>query len=109
MVARVSGGAPGDGETVPPALSEARRIIDEIDARMVGLLAERFAVVEEVVKIKRAEGIPALLPDRVEEVVAQVEALAATRGLPAGMAGALWRTLIAKTIDYENAHLGTGA
>lgn len=94
---------------VPPALANCRAAIDAIDARMVQLLAERFAVVEEVVKIKRAAGIPALLPDRVEEVVAQVEALAAERGLPAGVAGAMWRTLIAQTIDYENAHLGAGS
>ena len=101
MVAAVS--------AVPPELVRCRGAIDAIDARMVALLAERFAVVEEVVRIKRANGIPALLPDRVEEVVAQVEALAAEKGLPAGIAGALWRTLIAETIDYENAHLGQGA
>ncbi|MFG1358002.1 chorismate mutase [Xanthobacter pseudotagetidis] len=98
-------GAIGSGGPVPAALAEARRAIDGIDARMVDLLAERFAVVEEVVKIKQANGIPALLPDRVEEVVAQVEALAAGKGLPPGIAGALWRTLIAQTIDYENARL----
>jgi isochorismate pyruvate lyase len=103
-VAPVSG-AIGQGGAVPAALAAARRAIDGIDARMVDLLAERFAVVEEVVKVKQANGIPALLPDRVEEVVAQVEALAAEKGLPPGIAGALWRTLIAETIAYENARL----
>lgn len=109
MVATVTAGSAGEGATVPPGLAEARRAIDDIDARMVSLLVERFAVVQQVVKVKRANGIPALLPDRVEEVVAQVEALAADRGLPKGVAGAMWRTLIAQTIDYENAHLGEGA
>lgn len=105
----MSGKTIGNGGAVPPALEDLRRTIDEIDARMVALLEERFHVVENVVRIKRANGIPALLPDRVEEVVAQVEALAASRGLPPGLAEALWRALIAKTIDYENTHLEEGA
>lgn len=90
---------------VPPALQQARRDIDDIDQRLIALLVERFAVAERVVGIKREAGIPALLPDRVEEVVANVEALAHRHGLPEGLASSLWRQLISATIAYEEKHL----
>ncbi|WP_454916515.1 chorismate mutase [Xanthobacter sediminis] len=90
---------------VPPALQEARRRIDEIDARLIALLAERFGVVEGVVRIKREAGIPALLPDRVEEVLAHVEELGRAAGVPPGVPTAMWRVLIAETIAYEDRHL----
>lgn len=89
----------------PPALKEARRRIDEIDARLIALLAERFGVVEGVVRVKREAGIPALLQDRVDEVLANVEALARSQGVPEGVATALWRVLINETIAYEDSHL----
>lgn len=90
---------------VPPALQEARRRIDDIDARLIALVAERFGVVEGVVRIKREAGIPALLQDRVEEVLAHVEKLGQAAGVPPGVATALWRVLIAETIVYEDGHL----
>ena len=90
---------------VPPALQQARREIDDIDQRLVSLLVERFAVAERVVDIKREAGIAALLPDRVEEVVSNVEALALRNGLPQGLAEGLWRQLISATIAYEEEHL----
>ncbi len=91
--------------SVPPALQQARREIDDIDQRLISLLVERFAVAERVVGIKREAGIPALLPDRVEEVVANVETLALKHGLPEGLAAGLWRQLISATIAYEEEHL----
>lgn len=90
---------------VPPELQAARARIDDIDARLIALLAERFGVVEGVVKVKRAAGIPALLQDRVDEVLAQVESLGQAQGVPEGVATALWRVLIAETIAYEDRHL----
>lgn len=90
---------------VPLALKEARGRIDDIDARLIALLAERFGVVEGVVRIKREAGIPALLQDRVDEVLAHVETLGQSQGVPEGVAAALWRVLIAETIAYEERHL----
>ncbi len=52
-------------------LAPFRRRIDELDDEIVRLLAARFAVVREVAEVKRSENIPAVLPERVEEVKAR--------------------------------------
>lgn len=91
---------------VPPALAAARVEIDSIDSQLIALLKARFAVAERVVGIKREAGLPALLQDRVDEVIANVKARAAAEGVPPEVAEALWRQLIAATIAYEERHLG---
>ncbi|WP_342446995.1 chorismate mutase [Azorhizobium doebereinerae] len=87
-------------------LKEARVEIDAIDAQMVDLLAARLAVVERVLAIKKEAGLPALLPDRVEDVVARVRERAVSSEVPADLVEALWRFLIQWTIEYEDARLG---
>lgn len=50
-------------------LEEHRHKIDYIDDRIVDLLAERFEIVRDVAQLKAQNDIPAVLPDRVEEVI----------------------------------------
>lgn len=90
---------------IPPELLEARRAIDAIDEEIVALLVKRFAVVEEVVRIKRAAGLPARLQGRVDEVIERAERLGVAQGLPAGVAAALWRELVHQTIAHEDDNL----
>ncbi len=89
-----------------PALAACRAEIDALDAELVRLLGRRLEVVERVIAIKGQHGIPALLPDRVEEVVAHVREEAETCGAPADLAETLYRALIAWTVDYEERKLG---
>ncbi len=97
-------------EVISEQEAAARRLLKdlrgEIDDRLVDLLAARLGVVERVIAIKTDAGIPALLPDRVEEVVARVRSRAQDTGLPPDLTEKLWRTLIQWTIDYEDARLG---
>ncbi|WP_029355125.1 chorismate mutase [Bosea sp. 117] len=88
------------------ALAPFRAEIDVIDAAIVELLAKRFEVVKHVIAVKRAEGIAALLPERVEDVVEKVMAEAETRGVPPELVEKLWRVLIAWVVAYENERLG---
>lgn len=88
------------------SLAPFRAEIDEIDARMVDLLARRFEVVQQVIAVKRAEGIAALLPERVEDVIEKVCAQAETKGVPPELAEKLWRELIEWIVAYENERLG---
>lgn len=89
-----------------PALSACRAEIDVLDAELVRLLGRRIEVVERVIAIKEQAGIPALLPERVEEVVAHVREEAESCGAPPDLAETLYRALIAWTVDYEERKLG---
>ncbi len=102
----MGGVTPTDPEAAARVLlAEARADIDALDDQMVDLLVQRVAVVERVLVIKQEAGIPALLPERVEEVVERVCARARAAGLPDDLTDLLWRRLIQWTIDYENERL----
>jgi isochorismate pyruvate lyase len=88
------------------SLAPFRAEIDIIDAQMVELLARRFEVVKHVIAVKQAEGLAALLPERVEDVIDKVSARAETKGVPPELVEKLWRVLIEWVIEYENEHLG---
>jgi beta-alanine degradation protein BauB len=86
------------------ALTLLRNEIDAIDTAMIKLLAKRFQVVDRVIAVKKANDIPALLPERVEEVVGNAATQAKALGVPKDTAGRIWRVLIGETIAYEEHH-----
>jgi isochorismate pyruvate lyase len=86
-------------------LRPLRDKIDGIDERLVSLIAERIGVVDQVVRIKQAHGLPARLDDRIEAVVANVRARAERLGAPPDLADVLWRTMIEWIIVYEDERL----
>ncbi|ADH88837.1 Chorismate mutase, type II [Ancylobacter novellus DSM 506] len=88
------------------SLAPFRAEIDIIDAQMVELLARRFEVVKHVIAVKQAEGLAALLPERVEDVIDKVSARAETQGVPPELVEKLWRVLIEWVVEYENERLG---
>ena len=55
-------------------LADARRRIDGVDARMVALLNERAAIVDEISRIKKARHLPVTDPRRFQEVVEKAAA-----------------------------------
>ena len=50
-------------------LKPYRAKIDALDDRIVDLLKLRFDIIHEVAALKKREGIPAVLEDRVREVI----------------------------------------
>lgn len=88
------------------SLAPFRAEIDAIDAQIVELLARRFEVVRHVIAVKKVEGLAAYLPERVEDVIEKVSALAETKGVPPELVEKLWRQLIEWVIAYENERLG---
>ena len=82
-------------------LKGLRQEIDAVDAALVQLVQKRFAIVDRVVVVKKHNRIPAMLPDRIEEVVKNVVALAKPSTVPPQTIENLWRLLIAETIAYE--------
>lgn len=86
-------------------LQSLRVEIDRIDDSIVDLLAERLGIVRRVVEVKRREGLPALIPARVDEVLAHVREHAIAQGLPPELAEMVWQGVIDWTIKYEESQL----
>jgi isochorismate pyruvate lyase len=84
------------------SLAEVRAEIDRIDAALMPLMAARGRAVLAAARFKRAEAeVPA--PERVEQVVRNVRALAAAHGAIPEVAEATWRAMIAAFIEAERA------
>lgn len=90
-------------------MSDVRRLIDELDEELVALLAKRQQQIERAARIKPALGIPANVPERVDEVLAHVLGAARREGLSVEVAMTLWRALIDWSIQYEERLMGARA
>lgn len=84
------------------SMDDLRTVIDDLDGRIVELLALRSACIDRAVELKHAEGLPARIDARVEEVVANARRAAAGRGLDPDLAERLWREIIEWSIAREN-------
>lgn len=88
------------------SMRDLRAEIDALDASLVDLLADRARLIDRAVELKPAEGYPARIESRVEEVVAHVRARAEAQGLDADLVEQLWRIVIDWSIAREEAVLG---
>lgn len=68
-------------EQIAAHMRPYRERIDDIDARLIKLLRERYDVIEEVGHFKPEHGIAATLQDRVDEVRENAAFMAAACGL----------------------------
>ena len=86
---------------LPPELARLRSSIDNIDAALVHLLAERFKCTQAVGELKAAAGLPPADPAREEEQVARLRALADDAGLDPQFAEAFLAFIIAEVIHHH--------
>lgn len=84
-------------------LSDLRKRIDELDAALVRLLAERLDVVREVAELKGHSGDSVIQPDRVRDVLLSRRQWAIDNGVDADFAEQLFRTLLSETHRIEAA------
>jgi len=49
-------------------LKPFRKQIDALDNEIIALFGKRFEIIREVAQLKSQKGIPAVLPDRIDEV-----------------------------------------
>jgi isochorismate pyruvate lyase len=98
-----------DLKAMQDEMSDVRRIIDELDDELVALLAKRQRQIERAAKVKPALGIPARVPDRVDEVLARVLGASRREGLSVEVAMTLWTTIIEWSIQYEERLMGDRA
>ena len=91
-----------------PQLEQYRSSIDNIDAALILLLAERFKVTKAVGEYKAAAGLPPADPAREEQQIARLRDLAASANLDPAFSEAFLRFVIAEVIGHhERAANGT--
>ena len=86
-------------------LAKLREEIDRADEALIELFRKRFAIVDRVIDLKRGAGLPAMIPDRIEQVVRNVVEKSMGSSIPPETMERLWRLLIAETIAYEEKRL----
>jgi len=94
--------APKDCKT----MADIRGEIDRLDNSLVKLMAERAGFIDRAAEIKEEAGLPASIPARVEEVVANVRRHADDAGMDPVLAEDIWRRLIAWSIAREEQRMG---
>ncbi|GAA1285937.1 MULTISPECIES: chorismate mutase [Brachybacterium] len=82
-------------------LVEERRSIDNIDAALVHLLAERFAHTQRVGVLKATYGLPPADPSREQEQIARLRTLAHDAGLDPVFAEAFMRFIVTEVIRHH--------
>lgn len=95
-------------ETTPAALLSLRQSIDNIDAALVHLLAERFKFTQQVGVLKAHAGMPASDPAREAVQVARLRALAEESHLDPAFAEKFLNFIVAEVIHHHES-LATGA
>jgi chorismate mutase-like protein len=84
-------------------LSQLRARIDELDATLVQLLAQRLNIVREVAETKGHSGDAVIQPERVRDVLQTRRQWAINAGVDADFAEQLFRTLLSETHRIEAA------
>jgi chorismate mutase len=87
----------------PSELTRLRSSIDNIDAALVHLLAERFKATQQVGELKASLGLPPADPQREERQIARLRALAHEAGLDPQFAEKFLNFIIAEVIRHHEA------
>ena len=82
-------------------LERYRSSIDNIDAALILLLAERFKITQDVGVYKAKIGLPAADPEREVEQIARLRRLAASVKLDPAFSEAFLRFVIAEVIRHH--------
>ena len=90
-------------------LTDLRRSIDNIDAALIHLLAERFKFTQAVGRLKAATGLPASDPGREQVQIARLRALAEDAHLDPAFAEKFLNFIVAEVIHHHEQIASTGA
>ena len=82
-------------------LAAYRASIDNIDAALVHLLAERFKITQSVGRYKASVGLPASDEAREDQQVARLQALATESGLDPHFAKAFIQFIVQEVIRHH--------
>jgi len=105
VIRALGGGAEPDPATAAD-MAELRAGIDATDRALLLLFARRAGFIDRAAAIKAEIGLPARIPDRVEQVVTNARCEAARLGLDPDLIERIWRMLIEAAIGAEERVLG---
>lgn len=88
-------------QQVPPELIDLRGSIDNIDAALVHLLAERFKCTQQVGRLKAQLGLPPSDPAREATQIARLRSLAEDAGLDPVFAEKFLAFIVAEVIRHH--------
>jgi chorismate mutase len=95
-------------DATPPELLEIRHSIDNIDAALIHLLAERFKQTRKVGELKAREGLPPADPAREARQIARLRSLAADAALDPEFAEKFLNFLVTEVIRHHEIIAGGG-
>jgi len=98
-----------EDETGSAELTGLRQSIDNIDAALVHLLAERFKFTQQVGKLKAATGMAASDPEREKVQIARLRALAEESHLDPAFAEKFLNFIVAEVIHHHQSIASTGS
>ncbi|HEU4808007.1 MAG TPA: chorismate mutase [Homoserinimonas sp.] len=90
-------------------LLSLRQSIDNVDAALIHVLAERFKFTQRVGRVKAAAGLPASDPERERVQIARLRALAVESHLDPEFAEKFLNFIIAEVIHHHQRIANTGA
>src|ERR671920_795124 len=93
--------APVPGGGMPTEILELRRSIDNIDAALVHLLAERFKTTQRVGELKAMVGLPPADPDRDRQQIERLKAIALGAGLDPEFAEQFREFIVSEVIRHH--------
>jgi chorismate mutase len=109
---QASGAPKPNGPTpdeVMAQLTEIRRSIDNIDAALIHMLAERFRFTQQVGRVKAAGGLPPSDPAREKVQIARLRAIAEESQLDPAFAEKFLNFLVAEVIHHHELIAKTGS
>jgi chorismate mutase len=86
---------------IPAELSSARSSIDNLDAALVHLLAERFKITQRVGELKAEKGLPPADPRREEQQIRRLRQLAADAGLDPEFAEKFLQFIVTEVVRHH--------
>ena len=86
---------------IPPELTQLRESIDNIDAALIHLLAERFRCTRQVGELKAVRGLPPADPGRERVMIKRLKALAKGAKLDPEFAEKFLNFIIAEVIRHH--------